>query len=239
MGAFTLTGMKTSARLRFATADLWTLALDLVGRLAPVLVGARVLDGDVWRRAATWLRDLEALARRVLLAQAVLLSKAMKTPKRTAWPIVAFKPRNGMARPRLRFRIGLAALPRLPNPWREPRARPDARRDDGEDLRDAAPLQRRLAALQDVIDAPDPHAMRLARRLARRRHMLPDIVHRQRRVRPCVELRPELSAIFREPFEHLVARCAPARERADPERSTTENVAKENVRDARRGRLSE
>jgi hypothetical protein len=224
--------MTHASRFRFATAGLWTLALDLVARLAPVLAGAVTLAPALWRSAARRLGDIEALARRLLLAEAAVLSKRMQAPNVAIRPARACSPRTDMGRPRLRFRVGLAAPVRVRR--RETAETPPRPRAAA--TYETAPLQRRMAALDAVIADPAPHAMRLARRLARRRRSLPDILMKLRRVRLAHDAPRALSAAFREPFEHLVARCAPARAGRDPPRRSTDNAATENAQDARRRR---
>lgn len=222
--------MKHANHIRFVTAGLitplWDLAVSLIARLMPMIGSARVLEPRAWRAASRWLADVEALARRVLFAQAAALARGMKAPKkamRAAAPSHAPAPGEGWRRNVFRLRLGGA---------RHGSVAPRGRRAPPSYA--TALLLDRIDALNAVIDDPAPCAMKLARRLARRRECVPDMLHALRRKRPHPALREELSPVFTEPLECLIGRCAAPSSGTDPPMMAFARRSKTTVQDARR-----
>ena len=223
--------MKHANHIRFVTAGLWDLAVSLVARLLPMIGSARVLEPRAWRAASRWLADVEALARRVLFAQAAALAKGMAAPKRATRayaPSHAPAPGEGWRRNVFRLRLGGA---------RHGSVAPCGRRAPPSYA--TALLLNRIDALNAVIDDPGPSAMKLARRLARRRERIPDMLHALRRKRPHPALREELSPAFTEPLECLIGRCAAPSSGTDPPIIVSARPSKTTAPDTRRGRAPE
>jgi hypothetical protein len=190
-----------------AHRHLYTVVLALIGALAPLLAGLRTLEARVWRSAARWIADAEALARRALFAEAAVMA-AGRTHVRGLHPLPAAPPPGGARRD------GPATF-RLPFARRAVRVRPDTHIPAAPPGFDVAPLARRIAALRALCVAPDEAARRLARRLARRRAELPAFLRRLRRRPAHAALRAPLHRLFAEPPESLVG-AARATSGADP-----------------------
>lgn len=178
---------------------LFTFVLALLGRLAPEIAGVRVLEADTWRAALRWLRDAEALLRRALFAQAVVLAAGMKAPKAAIRPLPKSTPRTeGLHRSRI-FAIGLGARARRRNA-------PETLRDPLQPQRFlAAPITTRIALMRAAVENSAWHVRRLARRIARRRHDLPRMLRKVARHRPHAALAAALGPVFREPPEILIS----------------------------------
>lgn len=177
---------------------LFTFVLALLGRLAPAIAGVRVLEEDTWRDAMRWLRDAEALLRRALFAQAVVLAAGMKAPKAALRPLPKRTPRTEGLPSKSAFAIGLGARQRR-------RVAPETPRDPPQPQRFlAAPIATRIALMRAAVDNSAWHARRLARRIARRRQDLPLMLRKVARHRPHAALAEALGPVFREPPEILI-----------------------------------
>lgn len=178
---------------------LFTFVLALLGRLAPVIAGVRVLEEDTWRDAMRWLRDAEALLRRALFAQAVILAAGMKAPKAAIRPLPKSTPRAEGPSGKSTFAIGLGARSRRRVAPETSRAPPQPQRFL------AGPLATRIALMRAAADNSAWHARRLARRIARRRQDLPMMLRKVARHRPHATLVEALGPVFREPPEILIS----------------------------------
>lgn len=187
-------------------ATLWTLAATLLARFTDLFGDGRDLDGARRRHAAAWLRDIEALARRLLFAQAARLAagKAYGGAARRAAYAPAPPRTAGAPRTHGAFRLGLGAR---------------CGGGGGGRVRGApvscAAMARRAQALAALLAAPTPYAQRLARRLARRRALVPALL-RKLRHRPHRRLRRVLAPMFDEPPESLVGLWETPPPRAGP-----------------------
>lgn len=178
---------------------LFTFVLALLGRLAPAIAGVRVLEAATWRDAMRWLRDAEALLRRALFAQAVILAAGMQAPKAAVRPLPESTPRTGGLPNKSTFAIGLGARTRR-------RVAPETPREPSRPQRFlAGPLAARIALMRAAVEHAAWHARRLARRIARRRHDLPLMLRKVARHRPHAALAETLGPVFREPPEILIS----------------------------------
>ncbi|MBT9447729.1 MAG: hypothetical protein IV086_18710 [Hyphomonadaceae bacterium] len=187
---------------------LWITVLTLLARLAPMLEG--VCEARAWRAAARWLKDAEALARRILFAHAVGLAAGMQFAPRDATatsPLSMPGTPAGGGAVHTGFRLRFLARRRRVCAIRRARAEPDY---------DGARLQMRADALRAACADPLPLALKLARRIARRREMVPQILMGLRRVRPHAALRDVLWRIFAEPPEIFIAQALRPATGADP-----------------------
>ncbi len=188
------------------SAALWALAATLLARFTALFGDGRGLEGAQRRQAGAWLRDVEALARRLLLAQAARLAAGKEfggAPRRAAH--APAPPRTlDAARAFGAFRIGLGA----------------GRGGGGGGRAERAPvscavLARRAQALAALLAAPTPYAQRLARRMARRRALVPAMLMKLRH-RPHRRLRRILAPMFGEAPEALVGLWETPPPRAGP-----------------------
>lgn len=191
-----------------ARHGLWITVLRLLARLAPMLEGVR--EATAWRAAARWLKDAEALARRILFAHAVGLAAGTQFARRetTASSLLSMPaPRKDAGAVHAGFSLRFLARRRRASMQRGARAEP---------VYDGALLHRRADALRAACADPLPLALKLARRIARRRAMVPQILMALRRVRPHAALRDVLGRIFAEPPEIFIAEALRPATGADP-----------------------